>query len=157
VPVSCPVASASVFTIVRCAWRECQSPPNPRPISRHNAATSSMRMAACACAPSRMARSMWEGEKGLMREKYMLAQRFAKRIGSIEEQLPTLPSHHRDHSMLRLNIPCRFQAVASLAVATCYLGFGTFGRAEEIQHLSITLPGGMPGLPVMGPIRQISN
>jgi hypothetical protein len=42
-------------------------------------------------------------------------------------------------------------------VVTSFFGFALAGATEEIQHLSITLPGGMPGLPVMGPIQQISN
>src|SRR5262245_41857653 len=37
----------------------------------------------------------------------------------------------------------------ALMLATGFLGVGMAGAAEEIQHLSITLPGGMPGLPVM--------
>src|SRR5262249_56491755 len=48
-------------------------------------------------------------------------------------------------------------AVASLTMAAGFLGCGPAGAAEEIQHLSITVPGGMPGMPVMGPIQQISN
>src|SRR5262249_19184497 len=51
----------------------------------------------------------------------------------------------------------RVRAVAFLTLASGFLSFGTAGAAEEIQHLSITLPGGMPGLPVMGPIQQVSN
>jgi len=47
--------------------------------------------------------------------------------------------------------------VAFLMVAVGWLGFGTVGTAEEMQHLSITQPGGMPGMPVMGPIQQVSN
>jgi hypothetical protein len=53
--------------------------------------------------------------------------------------------------------PLKIRAVALLLVTTGFSGFGLAGTAEEIQHLSITLPGGMPGLPVMGPIQQVSN
>ena len=49
------------------------------------------------------------------------------------------------------------RAVMSLTVAIGFLGFSPSGLAEEIQHLSITVPGGMPGLPLMGPIQQVSN
>jgi len=51
----------------------------------------------------------------------------------------------------------RVRAVTVLAVAAGFHGFGSLGTAEEIQHLSITVQGGMPGLPVMGPIQQVSN
>ena len=34
---------------------------------------------------------------------------------------------------------------------------GGFGRAQGVQHLSITQPGGMPGLPVMTGIQQTTN
>ena len=33
----------------------------------------------------------------------------------------------------------------------------TLARAEEVQHLSITVPGGMPGLPVMTGIQRTTN
>ena len=59
--------------------------------------------------------------------------------------------------MRRLNKSCKFQAVTVLAMAIGIAGLSPAGAAEEIQHLSITLPGGMPGLPMMGPIQQISN
>ena len=52
------------------------------------------------------------------------------------------------------------RAVRTVTFLTVAAGFGGFGpgcMAEEIQHLSITLPGGMPGLPLMGPIQQVSN
>jgi hypothetical protein len=49
------------------------------------------------------------------------------------------------------------QLVRVVTVATGFLGSGLASVAEEIQHLSITVPGGMPGLPVMGPIQQVSN
>ncbi|HXJ61129.1 MAG TPA: multiheme c-type cytochrome [Verrucomicrobiae bacterium] len=60
--------------------------------------------------------------------------------------------------MKRTTHPLRaVRAVAFLTLTTGFLGVGTAGTAEEIQHLSITQPGGMPGLPVMGPIQQVSN
>src|SRR5262249_3687766 len=62
-----------------------------------------------------------------------------------------------EHSMRRLNKSCKFQAVAVFAMAIGIADLSPAGVAEEIQHLSITLPGGMPGQPVMGPIQQISN
>ena len=51
----------------------------------------------------------------------------------------------------------RVRAVTVLTVAAGFHVFGSLGTAEEVQHLSITVPGGMPGLPVMGPIQQVSN
>ena len=54
-------------------------------------------------------------------------------------------------------LPRRVRAVTVLTVAAGFHGFGSLGTAEEIQHLSITVPGGMPGLPLMGPIQQVSN
>lgn len=41
---------------------------------------------------------------------------------------------------------------ASILVMACL-----FGRAQVVQHLSITQPGGMPGLPVMTGIQTVSN
>lgn len=54
-------------------------------------------------------------------------------------------------------LPRLIRAITSLTVATSFPGFGPASTAEEMQHLSITVPGGMPGLPVMGPIQQITN
>ena len=34
---------------------------------------------------------------------------------------------------------------------------GRQGRGQDVQHLSITQPGGMPGLPVMTGIQRASN
>jgi hypothetical protein len=49
------------------------------------------------------------------------------------------------------------QGVTFLTLTTSFLAGWPGGMAEEIQHLSITQPGGLPGLPVMGPIQQVSN
>jgi hypothetical protein len=43
-----------------------------------------------------------------------------------------------------------------LATAFCIVP-GPRARAQDVQHLSITVPGGMPGLPVMTGIQQASN
>jgi hypothetical protein len=48
-------------------------------------------------------------------------------------------------------------AVIFVSLTATFLVFPPRGTAEEIQHLSITQPGGLPGSPVMGPIQQISN
>lgn len=47
-----------------------------------------------------------------------------------------------------------FVQVLSLLVG---LAFGLTARAEEVQHLGITQPGGMPGLPVMTGIQATTN
>jgi hypothetical protein len=47
--------------------------------------------------------------------------------------------------------------VALLLMATGSCGIGLAGAAEQIQHLSITQPGGMPGLPVLGGIQPVTN
>src|SRR6185369_16525588 len=96
-----------------------------------------------------------------MREGYTLARCLPtpppNRMGWIEAELPVAPrdspGHNGDRSMQRHDI----RAGALLLAAMGFLGFGLAGMAEEIQHLSITQPGGMPGLFVMGPIQQISN
>lgn len=49
------------------------------------------------------------------------------------------------------------RTVTFLMVAAGFVGFGPGCMAEEIQHLNFTVPGGMPGLPLMGPIQQVSN
>jgi hypothetical protein len=54
-------------------------------------------------------------------------------------------------------VPQAVRIVTSLVAAAGILGFGPGSKAEEVQHLSITVPGGMPGLPLMGPIQQVSN
>lgn len=54
-------------------------------------------------------------------------------------------------------LPRAIRTVTLLTVAAGFVGFGPGSMAEEIQHLSITVPGGMPGLPLMGPIQQVSN
>jgi hypothetical protein len=66
-------------------------------------------------------------------------------------------SPNTDHPMRRTNNSSRFPPVTVLAMAVGIAGLGPVGAAEEIQHLSITVPGGMPGWPMMGPIQQISN
>lgn len=43
-----------------------------------------------------------------------------------------------------------------LAAAGFFLG-GLFGQAQGVQHLSIIQPGGMPGIPVMTGIQQVTN
>ena len=50
----------------------------------------------------------------------------------------------------------RHAAVLVLAAAVLVLTSGS-GRAQGVQHLSITQPGGMPGLPVMTGIQQTTN
>lgn len=54
-------------------------------------------------------------------------------------------------------IPPAVRTLCLPAVVAGFLTLGPDGRGEEIQHLSITLPGGMPGMPVMGPIQPVSN
>ena len=96
-----------------------------------------------------------------MREWYTLAgclpTHHAKRIGLIEEELRVALRDAPRHNSHRSMQPHDIRAVALLWIATSFFGFGPAGTAEEIQHLSITVPGGMPGLPLMGPIQQISN
>jgi len=53
--------------------------------------------------------------------------------------------------------PQPVQAIHLLALVTSLLGAAAPGAAEQIQHLSITVPGGMPGTPMMGPIQPVSN
>ncbi|HKI70448.1 MAG TPA: cytochrome c family protein, partial [Verrucomicrobiae bacterium] len=48
------------------------------------------------------------------------------------------------------------KSVWLLAVTGCFL-IALFTRAQGVQHLSITQPGGMPGLPVMTGINQNTN
>jgi hypothetical protein len=47
-------------------------------------------------------------------------------------------------------------SVLILAVAGFFLG-GFFANAQNVQHLTITQPGGMPGLPVMTGIERVTN
>jgi hypothetical protein len=47
-------------------------------------------------------------------------------------------------------------SVLILAAAGFLLG-GFFANAQNVQHLSTTQPGGMPGLPVMGGIERLTN
>src|ERR1700690_3413864 len=47
-------------------------------------------------------------------------------------------------------------SVFILAVAGFLLG-GFFANAQTVQHLTITQPGGMPGLPVMTGIERVTN
>jgi Cytochrome c554 and c-prime len=51
----------------------------------------------------------------------------------------------------------RLKAFLWIAAAAYVSSPASPSAAEEIQHLSITSPGGMPGLPAMGSIQQISN
>ncbi len=47
-------------------------------------------------------------------------------------------------------------SVFILAAAGFFLG-GSFANAQNVQHLTITQPGGMPGLPVMTGIEHVTN
>ncbi|MGA3143525.1 MAG: multiheme c-type cytochrome [Verrucomicrobiota bacterium] len=47
-------------------------------------------------------------------------------------------------------------SVLILAAAGFFLG-GCFANAQNVQHLTITQPGGMPGLPVMTGIERVTN
>jgi hypothetical protein len=47
--------------------------------------------------------------------------------------------------------------VLPLALAGFFLLTGLSGRAQGVQHLSITQPGGMPGMPVMTGIQKTTN
>jgi hypothetical protein len=47
-------------------------------------------------------------------------------------------------------------SVLILAAAGFLLG-GFFANAQNVQHLSTTRPGGMPGLPVMGGVERLTN
>ncbi len=47
-------------------------------------------------------------------------------------------------------------SVFILAAAGFFLG-GSFANAQNVQHLTITQPGGMPGLPVMTGIERVTN
>ena len=47
-------------------------------------------------------------------------------------------------------------AVLIVAVAAFFLS-GLSGRAQGVQHLSLTQPGGMPGMPVMTGIQKTTN
>ena len=47
-------------------------------------------------------------------------------------------------------------SVLILAVAGFFLG-GFFANAQNVQHLTTTQPGGMPGLPVMEGIERLTN
>ncbi len=55
------------------------------------------------------------------------------------------------------SVPRLVQSVIVLAAALLSLASGPATVADEMQHLSIRLPGGMPGLPTMGPIQAVSN
>ena len=48
---------------------------------------------------------------------------------------------------------------ASVLILTVagFLGTDRSANAEDIQHLTITQPGGMPGLPVMTGVQRVSN
>lgn len=48
------------------------------------------------------------------------------------------------------------RASALILAAACFVT-GVFTAAEEVQHLTVTRPGGMPGLPVMSGIERSSN
>ena len=52
---------------------------------------------------------------------------------------------------------CGVRTMTFCLVTLAVAGFYLATRADEIQHLSIPLPGGQPGLPVMGPAQPTSN
>ena len=49
------------------------------------------------------------------------------------------------------------RASVSILVAAGLLLGGSFANAQTVQHLSITQPGGMPGLPVMTGVTHVTN
>jgi len=51
--------------------------------------------------------------------------------------------------------PSKF--TTNLVLAMCLLGGSAGARAQEVQHLTITQPGGMPGLPVVTGITKTTN
>ena len=50
-----------------------------------------------------------------------------------------------------------FQILISYLVVYGLAGFVPGAMSDEVQHLGIPFPGGLPGLPVMGPVQPTSN
>ncbi len=54
------------------------------------------------------------------------------------------------------NLPAHQGSILILAVASFFMA-NLLGSAQEVQHLTLTQPGGMPGLPVMTGISRATN
>ncbi len=56
-----------------------------------------------------------------------------------------------------MKLPCMNRTQRLLAAAAVLVAAGLSARAQDVQHLSITVKGGMPGLPVITGITPVTN